>query len=319
MSGPTSHQLLLSSTALIVIVRVYYLVRSLWSFPLRNGPGFFLGVEVAPGFYDGPGVEWLKRYRAVVLAEHLTEALILAALFATGRWDLLPLWAGGSAVLFTSTMLGFTLWTRHTLGATPPVHSRVAVALETRRLGDYISWPVEALVAVIIAFSWVLLLSQGDAQVRWQTPVVMTYVAVGLLPGKISVGRSSYPLPPERTEEHHRWLEANRRHGLRVMDAFGWFFVAILVGYALQHGWPAAKTMVWLRWLLVGVAFGMGLFMIGVILCGEQRLTAMGRDLRPPGSWSGPFRVTRLMPASGLVWFTAWFGGLVLLLVFFPR
>ena len=319
MSGPTSHQLLLSSTALIVVVRVFYLVRSLWNFPLRNGPGFFLSIEVPHGFYDGPGAEWLKRYRTVVLAEHLTEALVLAAVFAMDRWDLIPLWAGGSAVLFTSTMLGFVAWTRHRLGGAPPIRSRVAVALETRRLGDYISWPVEALVAVIIAFSWVLLLAQGGAQVRWQTPVVFTYVAVGLLPGKISVVRSSFPLPSERIEEHHRWLEASRRHGLRVMDAFGWFFVAILFGYALQHGWPAAKTMVWLRWLLVGVAYGMALFMTGVIFRGEGRLTAMGRDLRPVGSWSGPFRGVKWMPASGLAWFTVWFGGMVLLLVFFRR
>jgi len=319
MSGPTSHQLLLSATALIVVVRVFYLVRSLWNFPLRNGPGFFLGVEVAPGFYDGPGVVWLKRHRTVVLAEYLIEALIVAAIFATGRWSLLPLWAGGSAVLFTSTMLGFAAWTRHSLGGAPPVRSSVAVALETRRLGDYISWPVEALVAAIIAFSWLLLLTRGDAQVRWQTPVVFTYVALGLLPGKISVVRSSFPLPSERTEEHHRWQEASRRHGVRVMDAFGWFFVAVLFGYALQHGWPAAKTMVWLRWLLVGVALAIWLIMTVVIIRGWGRLTAMGRDLRPVGSWSGPFRPARLMMPSYLTWFTVWFGGLVLLMVFFRR
>lgn len=320
MSGPTSHQLLLSATALIVVVRVFYLVRRLWSFPLRNGPGFFLGVEVPPGFYDGPGVEWLKRYRAVVLAEHLTEALVLAAIFAMDRWNLLPGWAGGSAVLFTSTMLGFVAWTRHRLGGAPPVRSRVAVALETRRLGDYISWPAEALVAVMIAFSWLLLLTQGDTHVRWQTPVTLTYVALGLLPGKIVVVRNSFPLPPERTEEHHRWLEAHRRHGVRVMDAFGWFLVAILFGYGLQHGWPAAKAIVWLPWLLVGVAYALALFMTGVIFRGEDRLTAMGRDLRPPGSWSGPFRgIKWIQPPGYWVWFGVWFGGLVLLLAFFPH
>ena len=319
MSGPTSHQLLLSSTALIVVVRVFYLVRSLWNFPLRNGPGFFLSIEVPHGFYDGPGVEWLKRYRTVVLAEHLTEALVLAAVFAMDRWDLIPLWAGGSAVLFTSTMLGFVAWTRHRLGGAPPIRSRVAVALETRRLGDYISWPVEALVAVIIAFSWVLLLAQGDAQVRWQTPVVFTYVAVGLLPGKISVVRSSFPLPSERIEEHHRWLEASRRHGLRVMHTLQWFLIAILGGYALQHGWPGANAIPWLRWLLVGVALAIWLIMTVVIIRGWGRVAAMGRDLRPIGSWSGPFRPARLMMPGYLTWFTVWFGGLVLLMVFFRR
>jgi hypothetical protein len=77
--------------------------------------------------------------------------------------------------------------------------------------------------------------------------------------------------------------------------------------------------MVWLRWLLVGVAYGMALYMTGVIFRGEGRLTAMGRDLRPVGSWSGAFRGVKWMPASGLAWFTVWFGGMVLLLVFFRR
>jgi hypothetical protein len=43
----------------------------------------------------------------------------------------------------------------------------------------------------------------------------------------------------------------------------------------------------------------------------------MGRDLRPVGSWSGPFRSVKWMPRAGLVWFAVWFGGLVLLLLFF--
>jgi len=30
----------------------------------------------------------------------------------------------------------------------------VALALESRRFGDYISWPMEALAAVLVAVSW---------------------------------------------------------------------------------------------------------------------------------------------------------------------
>jgi len=318
MSGHSSEQwLLVFTTTLVVVVRVFMLIRWIWNYPLAHGTGFFLGVEVSPGFYEGEGRRWLKRYRTVLLAEHSIEGLAWIVILASGRWSQLPATAFG-AVLCTATWLGFLAYTRATLGAHPPVLSNVAIPLESRRLGDYISWPVEALVAVIIAFSWLLLLTQGDAQVRWQT-LVFTYVAVGLLPGKISVVRSSFPLPSERTEEHHRWLEASRRHGVRVMDAFGWFFVAILVGYALQHGWPAAKTMVWLRWLLVGVALAIWLIMTVVIIRGWGRVAAMGRDLRPIGSWSGPFRPARLMMPGYLTWFTVWFGGLVLLMVFFRR
>jgi hypothetical protein len=47
----------------------------------------------------------------------------------------------------------------------------------------------------------------------------------------------------------------------------------------------------------------------------------MGRDLRPAGSWSGPFRPASLILPGvfGHPYFAVWFGGLVLLLVFFRR
>jgi len=311
------HLLLLFNTALIVAVRVYVLVRWFWNYPLAHGPGFFLGVEVVPGFYQDEGVRWLKRYRTILLAEHLLEALALVAILTSGRWSLLPGWAGGTAILVTATFLGFIAYTRGTLGANPSVRSSIAIPLEARRLGDYISWPAEALIVLIIAFSWALLLTHGDAQMYWNVPVVMTYVVVGLLPGKIMVVRHSYPLPAERPEAHHRWMEAQRRWWLRVMYTVRWFLIAILGGYALQHGWPGVNAIPWLRWLLVGVALAIWLIMMAVIIRGWGRLAAMGRDLRPIGSWSGPFRPARLMMPGYLTWFAVWFGGLILLLVFF--
>jgi hypothetical protein len=176
----------------IVPIRIYSLLRYTWNLPLRNGPGFFLGVEVAPGFYDGPDASWLRRYHAVVLAEHVLEACILAVLLALSQWPAIPIWAGGSAVLFTGTMMTFVLWTRHSLGVNPPVRA-VALALETRRLGDYISWPLEALAAAVVACSWWLLLRHRGTQIDWVSPLQMTWIALGLLPGKIALVRSGSP------------------------------------------------------------------------------------------------------------------------------
>src|SRR5206468_3113412 len=116
--------------------------------------------------------------------------------------------------------------------------SAVGVTLETRRLSDYISWPVEALVVGIVACSWFLLLTKRDAQVHWQEVAVDTWVVLGLLPGKIVLVRSSLPLPADRAEEHYRWQDAQRHYGLRVFDALGWFLTAVLFAYALQHAWP---------------------------------------------------------------------------------
>jgi hypothetical protein len=322
MSGHSSEEwLLLFVTALIVIVFVFYLVRRFWNYPLDHGPGFFLDAEVASGFYNGEGVRWLKRYRTIWLAAYFIEALALAAILVSGRWILLPVWGGGTAVFFTAIFIGFTAYTRATLGANPPVRSSAVVSLETRRLGDYISWPAEAFMAVIIALCWALLLTHGDAQVQWSGPVVMTYVIVGLLPFKIGVVRNSYPLPSERAEEYYRWADAQRRYWLRLMDCFfRWFNLVILAGYALQHGWPADSTIAWLHWLVIGIAMAVWLVAVGILVHGSGRLAAMGRDLRPAGSWSGPFRrATLTMPGVSPWLFGAWFGGLVLLAVFFRQ
>jgi hypothetical protein len=314
----SSDVLLLFLTSLIVIFRVRRLVCRLWNYPLAHGAGFFLGVAVAPGFYAGPGTQWLRRYRTAVLTEHAFEALVLLVILVSGHWDRLPLLAL-CVVPSMATMFGFTAWTRKRHGAAAPVPSRVAIALESRRLGDYISWPTEALIGAIIAFSWVLLLTHGDAQVRWQAPVVMTYTILWLLPAKIGIVRYGFPLPAERTEEHNRWVNAERRYRLRLMDGFCWFVLVILAGYALLHGWPAAKAVAGFRWLLIGLALGVWLLQVRFQIRGESHLTAMGRGLRPAFGRPGLFRGGTLMTPRGWSWSAAYLTGLILLLVFFRR
>jgi len=319
MSAQTGPLLALGSASLALGIRLFFLVRRLWNYPLNHGPGFFLGVEVAPGFYEGPGVRWLKRYRTLLVAQHLILVTAFAVPVALRRWQDLPVMAPVDVITFFTVFGGFTLWVRRTLGASPPRLSSVAVPLEARRLGDYLSWPLEALVVAFLAFSWLLLLTQGDARVRWQWPVLITYVVVGMLPGKIILARNSFPLPPDRTEEHHRWLEASRRYSLRVIESMRWFCVAILAGYAVRHGFPAAKSMVWLEWSLAGMAMALFLVMTGILIRGSGALARMSRDVRPVGSWAGPFQPARLMLPGGLAWGIAYCAGLAALLVFFRR
>lgn len=316
MKLSTGDLLLLSSTGLIVAWKLYWLVWRLWNYPLQHGPGFFLNVEVAPGFYDGPGVGWLKRYRTVLLAEQVLEAVVLVVLLVSGRWEFLPVWAGGSAPLLMATLFSFMAWTRRALGANPPVRPSVAVSLETRRLSDYISWPAEALMAVIIVFSWSLFLTQAGAKIHWQGPVVLTYTILALFAAKILAVRNRFPLPAERTEEHYRWLEAHRRHSLRVIDGGRWFFVAILTGIAILMAWPQARRMAWSLWAVNAVALGIWLVQLLVQVRGERRLAAMGRDLRPMASWSGPFHPPKLIANAFWVWGATFLTGLILLLIF---
>jgi len=318
MNAPSQHFLLLFSTGLIVVVRVYYLIRRLWNNPLEHGSDYFLGIQVAPGFYSGAGVQWMRRYRTVVSIEHLIEAGVLAAILISGYWELLPAWAGGSAVLFLAVLFGFRSWARRTLGASPPIRSSIALTLESRRLGDYISWPLEALMAVIIGVSWYLLLIHGDGQFDWLNPLALTYVVVGMLPCKIFIVRSHIPLPAERTEEHQHWFDASRRYALRVLDSMRWLFLAALAGQAGAHGWPEVKAVAGLRWFYIGVILAIWSYLCYVLIRSGGRVVAMGRNLQPAGSWSGPFGGTKIMSPAGWIWTIAFYGGLVLL-IFFPR
>jgi hypothetical protein len=299
---------------LIVPVRIYSLIRYTWNLPLRHGPGFFLGVEVPPGFYDGPKTSWLRRYHHVLLAEHAIEGCILTVLLALAKWQYVPVWAGGSAVLFVGAMFLFLAWTRHSLGATPPVRP-VALALQTRRLGDYISWPLEALAAALVAFSWWLLLRYGGTRVDLLNPLEMTWIVLGLLPGKIATVRSSWPLPVERTEEHYQCQDAARRNGVRMLDAFGWFFAIVLFGYALRHGGPSTSSLPWLIWLTPGAALATMGYLMATVFQGQRQMARMGRDLRPGGSWATPFRGASWMSRPGLIWFAVWFGGILVFIL----
>ena len=315
MTTQSNWLLPLACAILVIAFRLFFLVRRLWNYPLNHGPGFFLGVEVAPGFYKGPGIRWLNRYRTLLVVQHLILVSAFVVPVALRRWNDLPVMAPVDVITFFSMIGGFVLWTRRTLGANPPKLPAVAVALEPRRLRDHLSWRLEVLVVASLAFSWLLLLWYGDLPLHWRSPILITYAVMGLLPGKIILARNSFPLPPDRTEEHHRWMEANRRHSLDVMESMRWFFVVILAGEASRRAWPGA---VWLYWLIPGLAFALFLLMAGILIRGSGKLAAMGRELRPVGSWAGPFRPARMMLPGGLTWGVVYCAGLFALLVFLP-
>jgi len=307
--------LLLVATGLILVFRIYFLRRWRWHFPMSHGQGFFLGNEVPPGFYGGHGIRWVNRYHFVLLSESLIEWIALAAIIGLRRWDLLPAWAGGIAVLSVTAHHGFVAWARRALGGSRRTMSALAVSLETRRFSDYATWPMEILIDVILALSWLLILTRGNAAIRWLDPVTPTYVILGLLAGKALVARSRVRLPAERTEEHHRWSEGSRSHWVRIWDIFRLLVATQLAAYALQF-WPPAKSAPWLRWFFVGIVFAIWLFLAGILVRDTRRLSAMGRDLRPPDSWTGPFQA-RWSSRGTLVWMIAFTAGLFLLLGFY--
>jgi hypothetical protein len=296
-----------------IIFQLFLMRWVFWDYPLQHGRGFFLGVKVAPGSYKGPGAQWLRRYRALLLAAHAIMVVVFVALVASHRWNDMPIMAPVIVELFFAMFGGFTLWTRHRLGATPPKSSSVAISFETRHLSDYVSWRAQALLVALLAASWLLLFFQGDAEFEWAWPALITYAVIGLLPAQIIIVHRSYPLPSESTEEHQRWQEACRRYWLRVTELMRWFFVVRLAGYAVEHGLAAAKTMVWLHWLFFSIYIVVFSSMLVVLIQGSRRLVALGRDLYPIGSWSGPFGPARLLLPGWLTWSVVYVGGLLLL------
>ncbi|SPE30519.1 hypothetical protein SBA3_1680002 [Candidatus Sulfopaludibacter sp. SbA3] len=97
----------------------------------------------------------------------------------------------------------------------------------------------------MVACSWWLLLRHGATHVDWLNPLQLTWIALGLLPGKIVMVRTGAPLPVELSEEHYHCQDVARRNGIRQMDAFSWFFVVIFFGYALRKSWTS-PAMPWL-------------------------------------------------------------------------
>jgi len=313
MSARESDLLPLLLGSFCIIFQLVLMRWVFWNYPLHHGRGFFLGVKVAPSFYEGAGAQWLRRYRTLLLAVHAIMVFVFIALVASHRWNDMPIIALVIVGLLSAMFGGFTLWTRRSLGTAPPKLSSVAIPFETRRFRDYVSWRLEGLLVLLLAACWLLLFFQGDVGLQWAWPVLITYAVMGLLPAKIIIVHHSHPLPPERTEEHHRWLEAGRRYWLTVTELMRWFFVVRLAGYSVENGFPAAKMMVWLHWLFFSVYIAIFSVMLAVLIQGSRRLVALGRDLQPIGSWSGPFGPATLLLPGWLMWSVVYVGGLLLL------
>jgi hypothetical protein len=307
MTAPTEFEISVFSIIMIVSGFVYNFVKFEWNRPLRNGPGFYLGIAVPAGFYDGPGKIWLKGYRATLLMMHLALAVTLAVPLALRLWNWVPAWAGGSALLYVITLMTLHGWTRHKLGGNPPV-CPVALSLETRRLGDYLSWPMEALMAAIIAVSWWLLLRSGDPHIDWLMPLMLTWIAPGFFVLKIAAIRSAAPLPLECAEKHYRYQEALRRNNIRVLNGCCWFIVTILFEVALMSACPSVRKTIWLFWLFVGAPWLFWGYYMFQIFRGERLTATLGRDLLPQGSFATPFRrdASLKMQRSYLIWFAVW-------------
>jgi hypothetical protein len=167
--------------------------------------------------------------------------------------------------------------------------------------------------ALTLAAGWLIMLLQGDAAIEWGTPAITTYVVLALFVAKLVHIKSAAPLPLDRTSEHQRYFDANRRYMLRVIDSMRWLFVFLFAAYAVLHGWPAAHQIAGLRWVLIAAGVVIWLTMVAMTLAGVHRLETMGRGLRPPASWAGPFRASPWASRGSGIWALSFVAGLALL------
>jgi hypothetical protein len=320
MSAPNAVCIYIFIICLIVPLLVYALVKQLWNAPLQNGPGYFYGIEVPAGFYEGSGKSWMAGYHAMVVALYGLLGAGLGAIIATRRWEMTPVCLGGFALVFVPTVFGFYAWTRHKLGVDPPVQA-VALALTSRRMSDYISWPAEALAVALVALSWWLLLLHPARHFDWETPLQLTWVAVGMIPGKMAMVKLSWPLPAERAEEHYRLHELSRRFWMRVSGIiFEWYMVVVLLGVALLNATSSPAhhpAPVW-RWLVLASQFAVWGYGMIVMFRGMQEMKVLGGELRPAGSWKTPFGRASCFGTGRefRIWFAIWFGGVMAFIVY---
>jgi hypothetical protein len=302
--------------ATMMVLLEGYCLANLWKFPLRNGTGFFISFEVPAGFYDGPGRVWLKSYRAMIVASFLLLVAFFGACFASGRWILIFPFCGLWGLLAGAAMYAFYALTRRKLGANLPVRA-VAVALESRRLNDYISWPQEVLMFVVLACSWWLLTRPGRWHVDWAFPLMMTWMSLGSLPSRILLVRHSYPIPAERAEEHYQYREAMRRNQISLSTANALCMALFLLGFALFRALSPIKFEMRLLWLCVGLSLAPMGYSFILMFRGQRKLAAMRRELGPLGSWATPYRRALWKSRAYWIWFAIWMGG-IMALGFYP-
>jgi hypothetical protein len=299
---PPASVLLLVATALIVVVRFVVLAVVRWNRPTTNGPDFFLGVEVAPEFHGALSARWLRRYRLVLVTEHLAETAA-AGILAFSPWSgWLPAWAGGVAVVDLSCAAGFKAWVSHSVPQVERTHVPVAVSLQVRRIRDYTSWTRTVAVWTSLVAGWLFLVLWGTPGWHWQIPAVCTYVALAVFVWKINAVMAAQTLPADRPREHQQWFDERRHLHLRVFECTEWFAAVLVVGYALVHSVSGTATLQFVRWAAIATVFWIWGFQVVVLVRGYRHLAAAGRSLRPPGAWQGLSRETRSRAPRLLTW-----------------
>jgi hypothetical protein len=289
---------MMKETWLLIFALALFLLRPFWPWqfwraPLKQGEGWFLGIEVEPGFYRQAGAALLRRYRMWGVLPLALEASILLALISSGRlvhavYEQIP------AVAILTFWLNFTIIQfrqriRLLAPAAPEQSPRgVQLSLAPRRLRDHSNWTVEA---VIIGLTLLMLLWLAAQWLGWLPaepnsgslkPVVFTlYMQAGALMLKQVFVRWRMRLPLRRVDDYQRWRGAWLSYHLRVFDALRLllaFCLWAILAFKTFGLWWGAEQMKPPRVAMVLISIAVYIF-----YCSRERrrLAVVEREISP--------------------------------------
>jgi hypothetical protein len=293
----------MKETWLMVLVVVLFLLRPLWLWqlwraPLKQGEGWFLGLEVEPGFYRQAGAVLLRRYRAWMAVPLGLESLILLGLILSGQW-VYALYEHFLSVVLLIAWATFTTYqfmTRVRLlapaASASPVTS-VQLSLAPRRLRDYTNWRVETAIIGLtlltlfwMAAQWLGWLPAGTTTGQpsarlLKTMVFFLYLQAGVLLLKQLFVRWRMLQPPRRAEDYRRWRAAWLTYHLRVFDALRLLLALVIWGLfafkTFKQWWGFARVNP------IGLALALASIMVYTLYLVRQqrRLAAVAREIKP--------------------------------------
>lgn len=207
-------------------------IKERWTAPLLRGPDWFFDVAVPQDFLEGPGRQILHSYRWRLFIPWLIEALLVTALWATGRFNLMNIaWV----------VVGITLFTRFNYYAArlaaekksrpfepadvaAPV-SNVVLSLEPRTLLNYTNWWLEGAIALGLAGAalwtaavWNTAPDHDLIRLVASVLVLDLYMQAGILLVKRGVIGSSSAAPADNLEQYLAWRESLRRLATSICD-----------------------------------------------------------------------------------------------------
>lgn len=201
-----------------------------WKSPFLNGPGWFIGVQVPPGFYDETGRAILARYRLRLFIPWVFEIPSVVLLLATGH-TLAVLWL----ICIVTLLTRFIFYAnrkaaeddarRFEIPGTAPSVAAVSLSLRPRSLKDYTKPWIEALIILALlgsvgSLGYASMRSRGWGAMRqpWTVTLIYIYLQFGALLAKRAFVRARSAAPASNTEKYLIWRESLRRLSTSLCD-----------------------------------------------------------------------------------------------------